>query len=93
MAHVDQETKVAQEVSPNDGTFDFSNDKHPTECAAQSQSSVRDRFPYVLIDVLLTACNLSGSGCLGRSVREGVMTLTSAPVSIRYCMPLFLSVT
>ena len=37
MAHVDQETKVAQEVSSNDGTFDVSNDKHPTECAAQSQ--------------------------------------------------------
>ena len=93
MAHVDQETKVAQEVSSNDGTFDVSNDNTQRNVRRSPKSSVRDRFPYVLIDVLLTACNLSGSGCLGRSVREGVMTLTSAPVSTRYCMPLFLSVT
>ena len=46
-----------------------------------------ERFPYVLMDVLLTAWNVSGSGCLRRSVREGGITLTFAHVSTKNRVP------
>jgi hypothetical protein len=34
--HVDEEGKVAQEVCPEDGVFDVSDNKHPPERAAES---------------------------------------------------------
>ena len=34
---MNKETKVAQKVCSEDGTFDVSNNKHPTERAAKSQ--------------------------------------------------------
>ena len=47
---------------------------------------VSEREPYVWIDVLLTACSVRGLGVF-RSLAEGGMTLTWAPVSMRKCSP------
>ena len=45
-----------------------------------------EREPYVRINVLLTACSVRGLGAF-RSLAEGGMTLTWAPVSMRKHSP------
>ena len=56
MPHINEETKVVQKICSEDGTFDVSNDKHPTERAAKSQFQ----------------CEGSLSVCLDRSVVYGL---------------------
>ena len=54
---------------------------------------VRERWPYVRIEVLFTAVSESASGERLRSVTVGGITLTSEPVSTRKCLLVCASLT
>ena len=56
---------MSEKVSTKDQLLDISNDEYPSQQSSESSLRVKDRLPYVCMDVLLTAVSARGSGELG----------------------------
>ena len=83
LLHVDQESKVSQEIGTDYGLLYISNDENPRQRSSEAEVEGEGSFPYVAMGVLFTAISASLSGGRRRSAVEGGKTLTSDPVSMR----------
>lgn len=76
-----------EKVCSQDCKLYFRHDEDPAERPVEAYVDGNERFPYVTIFVLFTACRADEPGCL-RSTADAGITLTSAPVSTRKRTPL-----